>query len=589
MASKTVTLLVTALLVALPNAAGAQIIIAPGCPPGYILIPPDECVPEPPPITEPEPVIIIPGILASLNIKTTLLDEDGGKWQFLPAAKPVYQGLIERLEQAGADVFVAHYDWRQPAAENSLQYLKETIDQAKAATGRDTVDIVAHSFGGLVARDYIQGSQYAGDVDQLITLGTPHKGSADAYLAREGGIIPDRWSAGSRWYITLVERTLNARAGAAPIPRPESLRTFFPSLLDLVPTEPFVIRDSAPIPLEDMAARNLYLSARNDTLEADLGSAGVELVTLAGTGLGTLKNIPADEGSLIERALDALFGRWRDGHPAPDPPTTDTSEGDQTVTLASARLDTTAPISNIAHDKLPEELQEEVLDVLDITPTGTHLAYDLPESVLGNAVLSPLVATVHFPDGTSFTCDHTYTQGPASCLTDDTDPDTPKLLEVADPPTGEYTITYTGTDTGEYTVITTYADENETVSSVQEGATTAGEVTTEQVTISPETTSLIDDADFRALLQQLEQEIRQAKREGNITGRQWAQLHRPLEQAQQHLRQYDHAVKNGKQRDAEKHLRRYHQALDQLLEQLLGEWRQTAQKIKAYSPPLATH
>ena len=138
-------------------------------------------------------------------------------------------------------------------------------------------------------------------------------------------------------------------------------------------------------------------------------------------------------------------------------------------------------------------------------------------------------------------------------------------------------------------VITTYADENETVSSVQEGATTAGEVTTEQVTISPETTSLIDDADFRALLQQLEQEIRQAKREGSITGRQWAQLHRPLEQAQQHLRQYDHAVKNGKQRDAEKHLRRYHQALDQLLEQLLGEWRQTAQKIKAYSPPLATH
>ncbi len=45
--------------------------------------------------------------------------------------------------------------------------------------------IIAHSMGGLTTREYVQSSQYAGDVDKVITLDTPHEGSWAVDLNRE--------------------------------------------------------------------------------------------------------------------------------------------------------------------------------------------------------------------------------------------------------------------------------------------------------------------------------------------------------------------------------------------------------------------
>jgi pimeloyl-ACP methyl ester carboxylesterase len=52
------------------------------------------------------------------------------------------------------------------------------------------LDVVAHSMGGLVARDYIEGDDYDGGVDHLIMLGTPNAGS--------------RWAA-YRWALEVQE------------------------------------------------------------------------------------------------------------------------------------------------------------------------------------------------------------------------------------------------------------------------------------------------------------------------------------------------------------------------------------------------
>ncbi len=59
--------------------------------------------------------------------------------------------------------------------------LKEIIDSTKKITGRDKVDIVAHSMGGLVVRRYIQ--VFGGDsIDKFIMIGTPNQGiSGNAY------------------------------------------------------------------------------------------------------------------------------------------------------------------------------------------------------------------------------------------------------------------------------------------------------------------------------------------------------------------------------------------------------------------------
>jgi pimeloyl-ACP methyl ester carboxylesterase len=60
--------------------------------------------------------------------------------------------------------------------------LAEAIRLVCQMTGAPKVRIVAHSAGGLVARAYLQnalpGVSYRGDVDRLITIGTPHLGSS---------------------------------------------------------------------------------------------------------------------------------------------------------------------------------------------------------------------------------------------------------------------------------------------------------------------------------------------------------------------------------------------------------------------------
>ncbi len=60
--------------------------------------------------------------------------------------------------------------------EASAAALRTAIDDFCRATGASTLDVVAHSMGGLVARAYVRASG-DGRVARLITLGTPHQGT----------------------------------------------------------------------------------------------------------------------------------------------------------------------------------------------------------------------------------------------------------------------------------------------------------------------------------------------------------------------------------------------------------------------------
>lgn len=63
------------------------------------------------------------------------------------------------------------------------ELLGRHIEEICERTGRDRVDIVGHSLGGLIARYYVQ--RLGGDtrVRTLVTLGTPHSGTRVAPLA----------------------------------------------------------------------------------------------------------------------------------------------------------------------------------------------------------------------------------------------------------------------------------------------------------------------------------------------------------------------------------------------------------------------
>lgn len=93
-----------------------------------------------------------------------------------------YQGTIDFLVSAGytlnKDLFVFPYDWRKDIS-STAPLLDQKIESIKTQTGSQKVDIVAHSMGGLVARNYIADPTKAGKVRKLITLGTPHLGAVD--------------------------------------------------------------------------------------------------------------------------------------------------------------------------------------------------------------------------------------------------------------------------------------------------------------------------------------------------------------------------------------------------------------------------
>lgn len=82
----------------------------------------------------------------------------------------------------GTNFFVFPYDWRKDirTTESSLDAL---IEGVKLKSGMPKVNIVAHSMGGLVARNYISTPEKAAKVNKLIELGVPHLGSVDSLKA----------------------------------------------------------------------------------------------------------------------------------------------------------------------------------------------------------------------------------------------------------------------------------------------------------------------------------------------------------------------------------------------------------------------
>ncbi len=169
------------------------------------------------------PVILLPGMAFALDQPdhtwgdATQIDRaaGGGMIAFLVSNGFRFGGVLEirgigqeskmlitrtgTTDPAQADLFALRYS---PAAAIEGITLKatETARAIKAVTeltGQSQVAVVAFSAGGLAARLYLQNGlhniPYRGDVEQLITLSTPHLGSAIAH--KLGDLIGTRATA----------------------------------------------------------------------------------------------------------------------------------------------------------------------------------------------------------------------------------------------------------------------------------------------------------------------------------------------------------------------------------------------------------
>lgn len=151
------------------------------------------------------PVLIIPGILGSMPLPLGIGNQFAS---YVPEPKnaiystnlvldPIrhtYDGLIGGLESKGylpgVTLFTFPYEWRQDN-QISARNLADRIGDIRRQCRCDQIDIVAHSMGGLIARSYIQGTNYNGDVRNLIQIGTPNSGSVSAYRTWESGQVND--------------------------------------------------------------------------------------------------------------------------------------------------------------------------------------------------------------------------------------------------------------------------------------------------------------------------------------------------------------------------------------------------------------
>jgi triacylglycerol esterase/lipase EstA (alpha/beta hydrolase family) len=94
------------------------------------------------------------------------------------------QLIAQRLRNQGFDVTVFQLPTLgTQSITTTAKSLGPIVDQVRARTGASRVDLVGHSQGGLVARDYVKNNGGAAKVDKIVTLGTPHYGTALANLA----------------------------------------------------------------------------------------------------------------------------------------------------------------------------------------------------------------------------------------------------------------------------------------------------------------------------------------------------------------------------------------------------------------------
>ena len=418
------------------------------------------------------PVILVPGVMGSWNIS--------GRWQIDPIFH-TYDNLMEALIVAGykesslmedkPTLFTFPYDWRQ---DNNITagLLKEKIQQVKAITGSNKVDIIAHSMGGLVARSYIEGSNYQNDIDQAIFLGTPHLGSPESYLKYGGG--DGFFTTGEKLakYLFQVEAAFNGYFDLtdyirAKVLTVEQLLPTFDYLKDKLPDNVWQLR---PYPLN--YPQNNYLENLNSQAVVDLLKQRVKITNIVSNlGLNSTLNylkVIADPNT--------TDNKWQSGYPENLGQTLDSLEmgsGDDTVPLISAAglngVETIASVS-ADHTNLPTIMQKEIIKALTGQEPTDYFNSKITATIKRWAffrVYSPVDFAVIAPDGRKIGKDF------ASSTEINEIPDAfysgfgghEEFVLIPNPADGEYKVELQGVDNGgEYTLVNSIINDNEEVS-----------------------------------------------------------------------------------------------------------------------------
>lgn len=351
------------------------------------------------------PVIFVPGLCGSFNLGV-LLDWRGptlAGWGFPPFID-YGKNISESFAKAGytrdRDFFVAFYDWRKSVKDSATMYLKPWIDRAKQRSGAKKVALVGHSMGGLVSRSYIQSREYAGDVAELITLGTPHRGSGEAYYPWGGGELRSDPSVRTVFnvYLWYLRHAHPFQTELSPL---KTMRTLVPSIRDLLPIDDYLFAQGAPpqAKAEDrMLERNLVGDLLNQPAGVETLLGRVPVTTIAGVGFKTIRAITVG-GPPVPPGEPPSYP---DGSPVSD---IVDGDGDGTVVTANARVDhpqaqNADPVPGVGHGALPDSpaVLAKIFERLGVASPALGEA-PAPEPRLVIMTASPVLMEVATPGG----------------------------------------------------------------------------------------------------------------------------------------------------------------------------------------------
>jgi|GEM_PF-7134252 len=322
---------------------------------GDVIIPTPSPSPSPSPTPTPiSKVFFVPGFGASWNANafaSCTFDNNPNNWSLASYAASIYNPILTALSDYGWTVNPFYYDWRQQIPTNATALGDEI---SSITSGDEKVNLVGHSMGGLIGRQYLEDTSGA-KLNKFLTAGSPHQGAVQSYPA---------WSGGEIWednFITKVAMTLflDHCGGIFSNPR-VSLQNNFPSAGNLLPIFDYILKNAKTFkPWSTMIAKNTW------HLNNNFDSHGVTSETLSGTGFSTLKSILVKSPS----KSDIKSGNWLDGKPSTK---IYSIAGDGTVLSLSAQLPGVVDIPiNETHSGLVASIpgMTEILRFLGHAPT----------------------------------------------------------------------------------------------------------------------------------------------------------------------------------------------------------------------------
>lgn len=342
-----------------------------------------------------DPVIIIPGILGS--------EKKNGTWQIDPifhAYDNLYEEFAENGYVPGEDLFTFPYEWRNSNVENA-KLLKIRIQEIKQQENWPKVDVVAHSMGGLLAREYIESDEYGNDIDQLIALGTPNNGAPIAYLKWEAGaFLSDYQEIFMKYYFNHEAKESGFDNVFHYIQNKiTSVKELLPVheyLYDTENNNDLIVYNEINYPI------NEFLENLNDS-NRKLNLLKVESNKIIGNVISPVSTVAGF--NVIKTDMGEY---WVHGYPLGfEIPIGDRGltmgNGDRTVPIESAKSENIYADNlielNSSHIKLPTNAQKDVLEILTGIRPSTEVNHSLIRDILFVSVFSPVDIQIVAPNG----------------------------------------------------------------------------------------------------------------------------------------------------------------------------------------------